>query len=90
MINRQTTLLYCSLLVVVALLGGYVYYTQVIKGTEIVAPPLPVSQQDDLKSFQNLNIDLTVLDNPIYRSLNTFGEVPVSPGVTGKKDIFAP
>jgi len=45
---------------------------------------------DNLKIFENLKIDFSILDNNKYKALQIFGESPVSPGVTGKKDLFAP
>ena len=46
--------------------------------------------KDDLKKFETLKINFSILDNAKYKSLEVFGESPVVPGVTGKKDIFAP
>ena len=73
---------------IVGLIAGYLLYTQLIQPTEIPTPAAPVSSSDDLKSFQNLKIDFSTLDNATYQSLTIYGESPVNPGVTGKKDLF--
>ena len=50
----------------------------------------PIAAKDDLAMFENLTIDFSILDDTRFRSLRVFGESPVRPGVTGKRDIFAP
>ena len=74
---------------VVGIAIGYFYYSQTLKlaGPEI--PPSPISNQDDLKTFKDLSINFGLLDDPLYRNLKVVGEMPVNPGFTGKKDIFA-
>ncbi len=82
--------LYILLIVLVGLVGGYVVYSQWFKSTTAVIPPPMLSNQDNLTAFQNLKIDFSVLDNALSKGLIISGESPVNPGVTGKKDIFAP
>lgn len=82
--------LYITLIVLIGLVGGYIVYSQWIAPTEALIPPTPISSQDTLTTFKNLKIDFSVLDNPGYKSLITSGESPVNPGITGKKDLFAP
>ncbi len=86
----STPKLYMGLIVLVGFVGGYMLYIQVIKPGESVIAPAPISAHDDLKTFQNLKIDFSVLDSAEYKGLITSGESPVNPGITGKKDIFAP
>lgn len=88
MANRQS-LLILIMIVFLGLIGGYFYYsTMVVPAIEPVASA-PV-QRDDLKSFENLKIDYGILTNKKFQSLEIFGESPVNPGATGKKDIFLP
>ena len=69
---------------------GYFYYSQwVVPARVTVEPPL-VASKDDFKMFENLKIDFSILDNKKYKALEIFGESPVNPGFTGKKDLFAP
>ena len=82
--------LYLALIILVGLIGGYIAYSQWLQPLEEAIPPAPVSQQDTLKSFQSLKIDFSVLNDAAYKDLVTSGESPVSPGVAGKKDLFAP
>lgn len=81
---------YIALIVIIGLVGGYVGYSQWLKPAEASIPPLVISNPDGLKAFTNLKIDLNILDDSAYKGLITSGESPVNPGVTGKKDIFAP
>lgn len=88
--NNANVKLYMLLMVIVGLAAGYLYYSTVAKPNEMVIPAAPISNADDLKAFQNMKIDFAILDNAAYRTLTINGEVPVNPGVTGKRDIFAP
>jgi hypothetical protein len=82
--------LYVLLIIAAGLIGGYVFYGQWIKSGEALVSPAPISNQDNLATFQNLKIDFSVLDDSAYKKLVTSGEAPVNPGTTGKKDLFAP
>ena len=87
--NNQTILI-VSLIIVLGFAIGYFYYSQwAVPARVPVEPPL-VAGRDDLKVFENLKIDFSILDNKKYNALEVFGESPVNPGATGKKDIFAP
>jgi hypothetical protein len=87
--NNQSVLI-SALIVVLGFAGGYFYYSQWAVPSMTPVEPPPISGKDDLKTFQNLKIDFSILDNNKYKALQVFGESPVNPGVTGKKDIFAP
>jgi len=87
--NNQTTLI-TSLIIVIGFAAGYFYYSQwTVPARVPIELPL-VAGRDDLKKFENLKIDFSILDNKKYKALEIFGESPVNPGVTGKKDLFAP
>ncbi len=78
-----------AFIVIMGFVAGYFYYFDIVGGPE--APlPLPTTTGDNLDSFPNITLDFSILDNDVYRSLQLFGESPVSPNVTGKKNIFAP
>ena len=72
------------------LVVGYIAYSQWISSAEAVISPPAINNQDSLANFKKIKIDFNVLDASAYKSLITSGESPVNPGVTGKKDIFAP
>jgi len=78
------------LMLVAAFAVGYLYYSQSIQPAQLPINPPPLTAKDDLTMFKNLTIDFSILDNKSFKSLKTFGESPVKPGVTGKRDIFAP
>jgi hypothetical protein len=82
--------LYILLIGLVGLVGGYIVYSQWLKPLGTPLPPPLLTNQDSLTAFKNLKIDFSVLDNAISQGLIISGESPVNPGVTGKKDIFAP
>lgn len=88
--SQSSSKLYVALIVLVGLIGGYITYSQWIKPTEAVIPPPTIGSQDGLSTLKNLTIDFKILDDPVYKGLITSGESPVIPGITGKKDIFAP
>lgn len=79
-----------SLILVLAFAIGYLYYSQSIQPAQTPINPPPLSTKDDFATFKDLVIDFSVLDDARFKSLRTFGESPVKPGVTGKRDIFAP
>jgi hypothetical protein len=82
--------LYLLLIVLIGLIGGYVFYGQIIKPSEEAVPPPAVDKQDNLNSFRNMKIDFTAISDISKKDLIISGEAPVNPGVTGKKDLFAP
>ncbi len=82
--------LYLLLIVALGLVGGYVVYGQFIKPGESVIPPAAIDKKDNLNSFRNMKIDFTAVANTAKEDLIISGEAPVNPGVTGKKDLFAP
>lgn len=86
----QPSKLYILLIILIGLVGGYVVYSQWISPMQAVIPPPPVSNQDDLATFKDLKIDFSALGGAITKELVVSGESPVNPGVTGKKDLFAP
>ena len=90
MTSSSPSKIYIVLVISIGLIAGYIIYSQWLKPAEMVIPAPAIGSQDSLETFKNLKIDFTVLDNPAYKSLITSGESPVNPGITGKKDLFAP
>lgn len=87
--NNQNILI-IALILVAGFAIGYFYYSQWVVPAMVPVEAPPVTAQDDLKIFESLEIDFSILDNNKYKALEIFGESPVNPGVTGKRDIFAP
>lgn len=90
MTSPSSSKLYVLLIVFIGVIGGYIAYSQWIKPAEALIPAPAITNQDSLTALKNLKIDFKALDDAAYKSLITSGESPVNPGVTGKKDIFAP
>jgi len=87
--NNQSILI-LALIIVLGFGIGYFYYSQWAVPARVPIEPPSISGRDDLKSFENLKINFSILDNNKYKVLEIFGESPVNPGATGKKDLFAP
>jgi len=87
--NNQPVLI-IALIIVLGFAVGYFYYSQWAVPARVLIEPPPIAGKDDLQKFENLKIDFSILDNKKYKALEIFGESPVNPGATGKKDIFAP
>jgi hypothetical protein len=84
--NRSLLLL----IIVVTFAMGYLYYSRSIQPGQLSVVPPPITDKDALVMFRDLIIDFSILDDTRFKSLRVFGESPVRPGVTGKRDIFAP
>lgn len=78
------------MILVVAFAIGYLYYSQSIQPAQLPINQPPLTVKDDLTMFKDLTIDFSILDDSRFKSLKIFGESPVKPGITGKRDIFAP
>ena len=73
-------------IIFMGLAAGYLYYGQT--SDTLVAEP--VELDSSLQAFSNITVDLSILDDERYKSLEIFGEIPVNPGITGKRNIFTP
>ena len=77
--------------IVIAIIGlvvGNFYYSSFTSET-FVTPALN-GQVDDLSGFEDINLDVSDLQKNQINSLRIFGEYPVNPGLTGKRNLFAP
>jgi len=88
--QSANTKLFIALIIVLGLAGGYLYYSQVIVVNEAPIAAPATGGRTSLSTYKDLHIDFSTFDDPTYKALVVFGQVPVSPGVTGKKDVFAP
>ena len=88
--SPSSSKLYIALIILIGLVSGYIVYSQWVKPAEDSIPPLVIKSPDGLAAFKTIKIDFKILDDSAYKGLITSGESPVSPGITGKKDLFAP
>ena len=86
--NNQNKLI-PIIVIAVGLVLGYLFYLQSDIETEILIN-LPDQKTDNIDKLSNLNVDFFIFDDERFKALQIFGELPVSPGITGRKDIFAP
>lgn len=66
---------------------GYLYYSQT---SETIVDIGQLEIDSDLRYFENAKLDFSILEDERYKALEVYGEVPVDPGVTGRRNIFAP
>ena len=66
---------------------GYLYYSQT---SETLVDVGVIEIDPSLEYFNNAKLNFSILDDERYKALESYGEVPVEPGVTGRKNIFAP
>ena len=78
------------LIVMLGLMSGYFYYNQTSSDQtyELVLPA--IAQDKEFLKFKDLKFDLSLFQNEEFSRLRTFGEFPIEPGVTGKRNIFSP
>lgn len=88
--QNQQNLLILVMIVIMGIALGYFYYSSYVVPAMIPVPLPPIEQNDDLKAFEGLQINFGILTNKKFQTLQIFGETPVNPGATGKKDIFSP
>ena len=85
--HRSSTLV-LVLIVLIGFVGGYV-----LRSFNTGSTPLAAIDQDEQSHFHKLaglKIDFSLLDSPVYRKLQQFGQFPVDASTPGKRDIFAP
>lgn len=85
--KRQTSNLLLILLILVGLLGGYIYYSQVASSDVETVPPMP---KDTLSVFKEIILDFEIFQRVDFKNLKIIGESPVKPDPGGKTDLFAP
>jgi hypothetical protein len=75
------------LIILLGLVGGYMYNAQ-FDPTEVV-PEFPLGiNQSALTSLGNLKVDYRVLQNPDFETLRIFGSFPVPTSAPGKNNPF--
>ncbi|MBI2003627.1 MAG: hypothetical protein HYS78_01480 [Parcubacteria group bacterium] len=80
------------ILVLLALVAGFVFYFQVIKPGQVNEYELLPSVRAEiskLRTFRVLELDFSVFDRADFKSLRIFGESPVKTAPGGKNDLFS-
>ncbi len=72
------------LIVFLGLVAGLIYYMG------LITPEVPAAlvSYPDLLRFRTMSLNFSVLDKASFENLETFGEIPVNPGATGRDNIF--
>jgi len=87
--QNQQSILILAMIVLLGFILGYFYYSSYVVPAVIPVQPPPIAEKDDLEIFENLEIDFAILTNERFQTLQIFGESPVNPGATGKKNLFS-
>jgi len=85
--KRQTSNILIYLLILLGLLGGYIYYSQIAVSDVEAVPALP---KDTLSGFKEIILDFEIFQRIDFKNLKIIGESPVKPDPGGKTDLFAP
>lgn len=88
--QQSQSWLYSILIILFGIGLGWFYYAHWGKPNEAAIAPSPIGAQDGLTAFKNAKLDFSTLDGAAYKNLQVFGDIPVKPGPTGKRDIFSP
>ncbi|HXV26803.1 MAG TPA: hypothetical protein VD862_02170 [Candidatus Paceibacterota bacterium] len=76
-----------GLVIIVGLVGGYLYTSQLDPTAAV--PPLPSNvDPQSLAPYKTLRIDFSVLNNPQYQQLRIIGQFPVPTTAPGKSNPF--
>ncbi len=86
--QKTTNILVIALIVLLGFGAGFVYHAQFSVPSSVAASPF-AGKRDDLASFKDFTLKTDVLDSDTYRSLQVFGELPVSTGTPGKQNPFS-
>jgi hypothetical protein len=78
-------------LVILAVIGFGGYITFFGTGTPVIVTPEPVGQElfAALEQIQNVQLDTSVLDNPVFGRLNDFG-LTITRQSSGRTNPFVP
>lgn len=85
--KRQTSNVLLVLLILIGLVGGYIYYSQIASSDTEAIPPMP---EDTLSVFKEIILDFEIFNRIDFKNLKIIGESPVRPDPGGKTDLFAP
>ncbi len=86
--NQQSPIVLIAI-ILLGLIAGYFYYSQVLQGQPTSIAPSTVLPNDTLSKFKDFKFNFSILDDPQFKSLKIFGDSPVLPGQTGKPDAFS-
>lgn len=80
------------ILILIALIAGFVFYSQIIRPGRVNKYEIPQDIQREilgLKALKDLQFDFSIFERADFKSLRIFGEAPVKPVPGGKQDLFS-
>ena len=87
MANPSQTKLILYLIILMGLVGGFLFNGQ-SDPSEAVAPQPQDISSADLNAFSSLKVDYTVLQDERFIDLRIFGEFPIPTSAPGKSNPF--
>ena len=75
--------------IILAIVVGYLYYSQTVPPGFPIAPPKGVSD-DSYAKFKDLKFNFSALNDEQFKKLKTYGDYPIRSDGSGREDIFAP
>jgi hypothetical protein len=79
------------LIVVLGVLGGFIYNSQITPATdERIKPIKSISPEDTLSKLKSSKLDFSILEDETFKNLKVFVELPINAGETGRENIFLP
>ncbi|MDX1440629.1 MAG: hypothetical protein R3284_12075 [Rubricoccaceae bacterium] len=87
MATRSQSRLVLYLIMLLGLVGGYLFNAQRDPAEAVPPQPQEVST-GDLNAFASLRVNYTALQSQVYQDLRIFGDVPVPTTAPGKSNPF--
>lgn len=91
-IEPQSKNIFPIILIIISLIAGPIFYFQIIKPSQ-EENQLPSNIQEEIKKlqdFEKLELNFSIFNNPEFKKLKMFTELPVKPVSGGKPNLFAP
>lgn len=83
--------IYAFLIVLFGVVLGYILYShQLFSITEPVSMTVRPPDTENMAKLEAVKLDFSIFENIIFQELRVFGEIPVTPGTTGKDNPFSP
>lgn len=89
--QNQNNIFIQAAIIGLGIVGGYLYYSQLIEPNKQAIVVNEISHQDILTKFKDAkSFNFEIFNKDYFKALKILGEAPVLPGSTGRNNIFAP
>lgn len=87
--DKSQSKLILYLILLVGLVGGYLYNASIDHSADVSLLPAGVSAAG-LQALSSLNINYSIIEDAQFGQLRIFGQFPVPASAPGKQNIFGP